>query len=115
MKAGVIILVGLENLIPVFFGWILGVGSPGIPKFYKWNKEKRIKWRYLPLVTQIEDTGITDDTFLLLPSVVNNEEDENIFKYTSNDLNEKDKKYLDKLEECVLYDRDWETFERIMK
>lgn len=98
-------------LIPVAFGWFLGVISLGIPRFFGWIKAVRIKQRYFYIISQVMDTGITD-AFFLLPSAMESGEVE---KFDSNKLSDRDQKYLDKLEECVLYNKDWGAFERIIK
>lgn len=98
-------------LLPVFFGWLLGVGTTGIPRFYKWIKAVRIKHKYSTLIIQIMESGLTDVSIsILLPSSENGARE-----YNSDMLWEKDRKFLEQLEECVLFNKDWETFKRIVE
>lgn len=101
------------SLIPVLFGWLLGVGTTGIPRLYKWLNAKKIRRKYSPLINQIMDIGVYPLGYMLTPSAIEKKAKEG---YPTGRLNEKDQKeVVPKLQNCVLYDKDWETFERIVK
>ena len=43
-------MAGLEELIPVFFGWLLGIETLGIPKIYEHWKYQHVRIMYYRLL-----------------------------------------------------------------
>lgn len=100
----------IVNLIPVFFGWLLGVTSLGIPKFFGWLNAKNIQRKYSPLINQIKNGNLSRTKNIQMPSKIAGK------KQSFSALPETDKILLfGKLPELILYNKDWVSFERIIK
>ncbi|MFX0058378.1 MAG: hypothetical protein ACFE8J_08775 [Candidatus Heimdallarchaeota archaeon] len=100
----------IVNLIPVLFGWILGVTSLGIPKLFGWLNAKSIQRKYSPLISQIRNGKLSKTANVQMPSKIAGK------SQSFSALPEPDKKLLfEKLPEIVLFNSDWDSFERIVK
>ncbi len=100
----------IDNLIPVAFGWILGILTVLIPKSILWFNAKRIQNKYKSLIDQIKSGKLSRTSNIQMPSFIAGKKQ----SYTA--LPDQDKKLLfERLQEIVLSDKNWMDFHRIVK